>query len=182
MGHSYGEDGLCTRCKLVHIYFELSPYYSSDGTVLYFDIVGLGTNAPQTLVIPYDLQGIRIRNIVFYTELNFTSLIFEDGWTSLDQKRVVMYNVYNLQSIVLPKSLTTLSYDLLFEFSALKDIYFEGSKDEWEAAGFYYYANYSYYFYAEENPYDNGIADDQYFYWYYDTDGQTPIVWTKTEF
>lgn len=37
-------------------------------------------------------------------------------------------------------------------------------------------------FYAEENPYDNGTADDQYFYWYYDTDGQTPIVWTKTEF
>lgn len=182
LGHSYGEDGLCTRCKAVHVYFDLGVNYNSDGEIIYYNILGVNTNAPQTVVIPYDLQGIRIKNIVFYGEANFTSLIFADGWTSLDQDNVFLDNAYNLQSIILPRSLKNLSYEVLLECSGLRNIYFEGSLDEWEAAGFYYYANYSYYFYAEENPYDNGIADDQYFYWYYDTDGQTPIVWTKTEF
>lgn len=88
LGHSYGEDGLCTRCKAVHVYFDLGVNYNSDGEIIYYNILGVNTNAPQTVVIPYDLQGIRIKNIVFYGEANFTSLIFADGWTSLDQDNV----------------------------------------------------------------------------------------------
>lgn len=90
------------------------------------------------------------------------------------------YYLTKLESIVLPKSLTFIGRYAFEECPELKVIYYAGTEQEWAAIDIKdnSLAEVAVYFYSESNPFEGENAVTDGHYWYYDTDGVTPVIWT----
>ncbi|MBQ8885319.1 MAG: leucine-rich repeat domain-containing protein, partial [Clostridia bacterium] len=100
---------------------------------------------------------------------------------------------YSLVSVVIPKALKEVGQDAFTNCGALKNIFYEGTKTDWEEITFAEPArtdfpevllgwqNATRYYYSESEPplSEDGTAYDGN-YWYYDENG-VPMVWTKEE-
>lgn len=127
-----------------------------------------------------------IEEIIFYGDNNNTNLEIDDeaffdcGYlTKIELPKGVkligenvFYGCEKMKSIVIPETVNKLSASAFNKCSNLTNIYFCGTKQEWENInlGFAIFSSITYY-YSETEPVEKG------FFWHYSTDGITPVIW-----
>ncbi|MBQ7323594.1 MAG: leucine-rich repeat domain-containing protein, partial [Clostridia bacterium] len=81
----------------------------------------------------------------------------------------------NLETVVLPQGLTKIDWSAFNNCTALKNIYFKGTEEEFSAVvignGNEAFTSTTAYFYSQNKPTKAGN------YWHYAEDGKTPIIW-----
>lgn len=82
-----------------------------------------------------------------------------------------------LLSITIPNSITNIEMEVFSSCTLLSTVYYKGTQEQFTKiiidSGNAPFTEAMVYFYSETEPTDNG------YYWHYDIDGVTPVVWTK---
>ena len=89
----------------------------------------------------------------------------------------VFYNIsWYFDYIIIPSNIKTVGENAFGPYSNYV-IYFKGTKEDWDTISLgssnTNLSNATRYYYSETEPTEEGN------YWYYDTDGMTPVIWTK---
>lgn len=106
------------------------------------------------------------------------SVIPDDGSVT-DIGNSAFFGCSGLTALIIPKFITYISNYAFYGCSNLQTVYYEGETEtDWGEIyiGSEYNTNLTratIYFYSETQPTDGG------YYWHYDTDGKTPVVWVK---
>ena len=130
-----------------------------------------------------DLSNVENMGACFMSCEALKEVILPKGITTIPKS--CFKGCSSLAEIVLPKSVTTISQYAFSSCSALQTIYFEGTEEEFsqivvEEKNNDAFFNANVVFYSETEPplTDDGTAYDGE-YWYYASDGKTPIAWRK---
>ena len=124
----------------------------------------------ENLVVP---DGVTtINDSVFYGCESLISVVIPESVTSIGGN--AFNGCTNLSSVIIPESVQTIKGYAFYEIPEL-NIYYEGTQEKWKNTDRYIYATGSaaIYFYSETQPTEEGN------FWYYGTDGVTPVDWTK---
>jgi len=88
-------------------------------------------------------------------------------------------NCQNLTSVTIGKGVTNIYSDVFERCDSLTSIFYNGTATEWAKISIDKdndpLSNATIYYYSATEPTDDGN------YWHYDTDGKTPVVWTKQD-
>lgn len=83
----------------------------------------------------------------------------------------------NLTNIIIPKSVINIGGSAFSGCTLLSTVYFKGTQEQFDkiqiGSGNALFTDSTTYFFSETEPTDDG------FYWHYDTDGVTPVIWAK---
>ena len=124
------------RCKEYHFVVNLeNNRYASDSYGVLFDKdMNTLVRAPYSITNSYKIPGsvTVIGGRAFEDCENLRSLIIPDGVVELGSW--VFWNCKNLKCITIPKSVKTIGWNLFLDCPKLTDVYFTGTKDEWELA------------------------------------------------
>ena len=146
--------------------------YSKDGKTLIQYAIG---KSATEFIIPNTVTAIGAYAFEDCTSL--TRLVIGDGVTTIGS--AAFYNCSSLTSIVIPDSVTSIAFLAFDDCDSLASVYYKGTAVEWAEISMGLsnesLTNATRYYYSEEEPTEEGN------YWHYDTDGVTPIVWTKEE-
>ncbi len=86
------------------------------------------------------------------------------------------YKCTSLQSIIIPDSVKSIGESAFWYCTSLQKVFYKGTSSEWSAISISYNTELNVvtrYYYSETEPTTSGN------YWHYDTDGITPVIWTK---
>lgn len=108
----------------------------------------------------------------FYYPAKLTSVTIPSSVTSIEYR--AFWNCISINTVIMSNSVAFVNYGA-FGGSNIKDVYYGGTQEEWNAIEFgvdtYELQDATIYYYSETEPTTSG------YYWHYDTDGITPIVW-----
>ena len=169
-----------------HIYTEGESWISVDedgyrffynGEEAYLiDYVGLETD----LVLPSSFvayDGTTVNQYVvyqysFYYLTKLTSVTIPSSVTSIEYR--AFWNCIRINTVIMSNSVTFVNYGA-FGGSNIKDVYYGGTQEEWNAIEFevdtYELQDATIYYYSETQPTEAGN------YWHYAADGVTPVKW-----
>lgn len=90
----------------------------------------------------------------------------------------------SLTNIIISDSVTSIWEYAFSNCSSLTTVYYGGTAEQWKAIlissdGNSRLTNATRYYYSETNPFQGEGAETGGNYWHYDTDGVTPVIWTK---
>jgi len=120
----------------------------------------------------------------FYNCYNLTSVVIGDSVTSIGYR--AFEGCDSLTSVVIGDSVTSIGEYAFYYCSSLTRVYYKGTASDWSNISIDDYnwtlKNAKRYYYSESAPALNadGTAYDGN-YWYYDTDGITPVIWVYTK-
>ena len=100
------------------------------------------------------------------------SLTIPSSVTGIEHR--AFWNCIRITTVIMSNSVTFVNYGA-FGGSNIKDVYYGGTQEEWNAIEFevdtYELQDATIYYYSETQPTEAGN------YWHYDTDGVTPVKW-----
>ena len=122
-----------------------------------YTVLGVDDNHPSNITIPstYDNKNI----------ISISSYAFK--------------NINDIKSIKFGKNIQKIDSNAFKGCNVLENVFFEGSNDEWNNItnnALEELANVDICFYSKKNP--NSVGN----YWYYDEDGETPIIWNELRY
>lgn len=128
-----------------------------------------------SVAIPNSLTSISSQ--MFSECSRLTSVIIPDSVMSIE------FNAFNgcisLTNIELPNSVTSIKDNVFSGCTLLSTIYYKGTQEQFTkikiGTNNAPFTDSTVYFYSKTEPTDDG------FYWHYDTDGVTPVIWAQKE-
>ncbi len=125
--HKY-VNGECTECHKTEYSAWLS--YRFEGGQ--YCVTGMGTCADSVVIIPSVNDGKQVTKIGAYAFVGceISEVIISFGVTSIGEGAFM--GCYNLTKLTIPVSVTSID-DYAFYESGLTDIYYGGSKSQWDA-------------------------------------------------
>ncbi len=162
-------------------------FYKDDRYAALFDYTGTDAD----LVLPdgfvawdgTEVTSYYVNAYTFQERDDILSVVFPDSVSYIEQNA---FYASSVESIVMSVSLD-LIYDGAFGgCTNLTHVYYEGTAEQWAEITFSVWAEESNQelteaprsYYRAEDPYLDGTAVEGETYWYYDTDGKTPVLWT----
>ena len=162
-------------------------FYKDDRYAALFDYTGTDAD----LVLPdgfvawdgTEVTSYYVNAYTFQEREDILSVVFPDSVSYIEQNA---FYASSVESIVMSVSLD-LIYDGAFGgCTNLTHVYYEGTAEQWAEITFSVWAEESNQeltgaprsYYRAEDPYLDGTAVEGETYWYYDTDGKTPVLWT----
>ena len=84
-------------------------------------------------------------------------------------------------TLIVPSSITFIGDHAFPAGDILTKVYYCGSQDEWQdiKIGNMTLSEYETFYYSKEDPFGGETSLPDGNYWHYDTDGKTPVIWTK---
>lgn len=120
----------------------------------------------------------------FYYCRSLTSVVISDGVESIGED--AFYYCSALTSVTIDSGVKSIGDSAFLNCRALTTVFYKGAAAEWDEISIESYnnslTNATIYYYSETEPElsEDGSAYDGN-YWHYDTDGETPIIWTKQD-
>ncbi len=104
---------------------------SDDGT--YYSVTGIGTCTDTDVVIPAKYEGKPVEEIgqAFVNCDNLTSVTIPDSVTYIEAYAFAYSNA--LISVTIPCGIATIKQYTFYDCTALTDVYFNGTQEEWGA-------------------------------------------------
>lgn len=119
-----------------------------------YTVSGIGTCTDTEILIPTTYNGLPVVSVEASAFLNNTAIT----------------------SVVLPDSITSIGENAFNDCKSLKNVYYNGTKEEWETlcssigVSNDYLIDAKVYYFSQTQP-------EEGFFWHLDTDGKTPVSW-----
>lgn len=126
--HTYNEEGFCTGCKKLHLYYEIWYEQSEDGTTGAYictrhDFEG---EYPEEIIIPGEVFGYKVISADFDGAWYLNKVIFEDGYAG-----TFRFADSSATEIVLPSALPQIPGDTFRNCLSLQTIRYSGTVEQW---------------------------------------------------